>query len=245
MGTYRSQSSPVKLIGCGGPGCVVPINDSAVTNHRAAEKLHGRVLLRQRKLRHHGSLGDMRHHTTASGVGCLFHPSAKRKSSLLNKIEKLRHGIRTILRVQKRVGERCLLTEIRGGAQQVFQRMPRRQCTKSSDEVADSLICGMDAKTSAELLQHIDTGPSVGRIHHEVHGSVRFQHAAQSSESGIGIRKMMEDSCADNLVVAHPQLRNVLDSKLMDLKIFQVVFMFEFLSTLHTRRAEVDAGDLS
>ena len=104
---------------------------------------------------------------------------------------------------------------------------------------------GTDADPSAELLQHIDAGPSVGRIHHQMHGSVRFEHAAQSCESGIGIREMMENSGADNLVEGRPQLVDTIDGKLMDLKIAQVVFPLELFRASHTRRADVDAGDLS
>ena len=67
----------------------------------------------------------------------------------------------------------------------------------------------------------------------------------QSCESGIGIRKMMENSGADNLVEGLLQFVDTIDGELMDLKIFQVVFALEFFSALHTRRADVDAGDLS
>ncbi len=56
---------------------------------------------------------------------------------------------------------------------------------------------------------------------------------------------MMENTGADNLVEAHPQLAYLLDCKLMDLKIFQIVFTLEFLRTLHTRCADIDAGNLS
>src|SRR5258705_5323597 len=56
---------------------------------------------------------------------------------------------------------------------------------------------------------------------------------------------MMENTGADNLVEAHAQLVYLLDGKLVDLKIFQIVFAFEFLRASHTRCADVDAGNLS
>src|SRR6266436_40008 len=56
---------------------------------------------------------------------------------------------------------------------------------------------------------------------------------------------MMENTGADNLVEAHAQLVYLLDGKLVDLKIFQIVFAFEFLRASDTRCADVDAGNLS
>src|SRR4029077_2160870 len=96
------------------------------------------------------------------------------------------------------------------------------------------------------FLQHIDAGPSVRRIHHEMHRStIRFEHAAQSAEPRIGVRKMMENPGADNLIEAHFQVTYLLDGKLTDLEIVQVVFPLELLGTAHTVCAEVDAGNLS
>ena len=69
---------------------------------------------------------------------------------------------------------------------------------------ADSLIGGTNAYPSAELLQHIDTGSSVWRVHHQMHGSVRFEHAPHGCESGIWVDKMMENSGADNLIEGSP-----------------------------------------
>ena len=98
---------------------------------------------------------------------------------------------------------------------------------------------------SAELLHHIDAGPPVRRIHHEVHRAVRFEDFAQSAEPRIGIRKMMENTGADDLIEARSQVTYPLDGKLVDLEIVQVVFPLESLGTAHTGCAEVDAGDLS
>src|SRR5207302_10105412 len=88
-------------------------------------------------------------------------------------------------------------------------------------------------------------GPSVGRIYHQMHCRVRFKHVVQSCKASIRFRKMMKNSSADDLVEAHSQSVYLLDWKLVDLKIFQIVFALEFLGTMHTRRADVDAGNLS
>ena len=117
--------------------------------------------------------------------------------------------------MQQRVGERRLLAEIRGLAQQSFQRMAAWQRFERRDEIADLLIVGMDADPSAEFLQHVDASPSVRRIHHEMHRtSVRFEHTAQSAEPRIGLREMMENPGADDLIEAHFQVADPLDGKL-------------------------------
>ena len=78
-----------------------------------------------------------------------------------------------------------------------------------------------------------------------MHRPIRFEHVVQSCEPCIGIGEMMENSCADNLIEAHPQSFTLLDGKLVDLKILQVVFAFELFRAPHARSAEVDASDLS
>ena len=109
-----------------------------------------------------------------------------------------------------------------------------------------SFIGGADADPPAELLQHIDAGPSVRRIHHEMHRSaVRFEHAAQSAEPRVGIREMMEHAGTHDLIEARLQFARPLDGKLADLEIVQVVFPLELLRTAHAGCAEVDAGHLS
>ena len=103
--------------------------------------------------------------------------------------------------------------------------------SERSDEIANLLIGGTDAEPSAEFLQHIDASPPVRRIHHEVHRAVRFEHAAQSAEPRIGIREMMENPGADNLIEARFQLVYPLDRELADLEIVSIVFSFELLGS--------------
>ena len=92
------------------------------------------------------------------------------------------------------------------------------------DEIANLLVVGTDADPSAELLQHVDAGPPVRRIHHEVHRALRFEYIAQSAEPRIGIREMMEHPGADDLIEARFQFAYPLDRKLADLEIVQIVF---------------------
>src|SRR5208282_6948132 len=108
--------------------------------------------------------------------------------------------------MQKSIGKSRLFLKVRRLAQQVFQRMSRWQRLECGDEISDLLIGSPDTDSSAELLQQIDAGPSVRCIHHEMHRSVRFEHAAQSSESCIWVSKMMENPGAHNLIEARSKI---------------------------------------
>src|SRR5262245_39150759 len=121
--------------------------------------------------------------------------------------------------------------------------MPRWQRLESSDEVPNLRVACPDTYAPTELLQHVDAGPAVGRIHHEVHRPARFEHAAQSSESRIGVGKMMEYPGADDVIEAPLELVDQIDGKLMNLESAQVVLSLEPLSTAYARRAEIDAGN--
>ena len=105
-----------------------------MANHRAAKELHGSVLLCQGKLCHLEALGMTRHHTTLRGVGRLFYPPAECQSSPVDKIQQLRHGICSVLRMQKRIRQRGLLLKIRGQAQQSFQADDQVATSKRSDQ---------------------------------------------------------------------------------------------------------------
>ena len=109
--------------------------------------------------------------------------------------------------MQQRIGERRLLPEVRGLAQQLSQWMSGWQRRERGDEIADPLIGGRDADPPAEFLQHVDAGPSVRRIHHEVHRAVRLEHAAQRPEPGVGIRQMVQHAGADDLIEASSPAR--------------------------------------
>src|ERR1700680_2195221 len=123
--------------------------------------------------------------------------------------------------------------------------MSRRQHAECADEIRNLCIGGVDADTSAELLQHVDACPSVRCVHHEMYRSLRFKHAAQSAEACIRVGEMMENTGANNLIEARPQVVYSLDRELVDVKIFQVVFSLEFFRVRHTGCATVDAGTLS
>src|SRR5262249_922025 len=67
----------------------------------------------------------------------------------------------------------------------------------------------------------------------------------KSSETGVGVGKMMEDPGANDVIEARLQLVYPIDGEVMDLESAQLVLLLEFLGTAHARRAEIDAGDAS
>ncbi len=129
--------------------------------------------------------------------------------------------------------------------QQGLQRMSRRQCAERADQLPNFSVGGMHTDPSAELLQHVDASSSVRRVHHEMHGSIRFERAAQSAQARIRVGKMMKNAGAHDLIEAHPQVVHSLDIKMVNLQIRQVVFSPELLGMAHAGCAAVDAGNLS
>ena len=96
----------------------------------------------------------------------------------------------------------------------------------------------------AELLQHVDPGAAVRRVHHQMHRAVRFQHVAQRGKSRVGVREMMQNAGAHDLIEAGPQFVNALDRQLVDLEIAQAVRAAKLLGTADAGRADVDGGHL-
>src|SRR5580698_4923006 len=135
------------------------------------------------------------------------------------------------------------MPKIRRLAQQAFKRVPGRQCTQRALQIANVCIRGTNTDSSAEILQHINAGPSVRRVHHQVHGSVWFKYVAQSLEACVRVGEMVKNPGAHNLIEAHSQVAYSLKGEAVDLEIFQVVFLFKLLGAEHTRGATVDAGN--
>ena len=46
-----------------------------------------------------------------------------------------------------------------------------------------------------------------GRIHHQMHGTVRLQHLTQRGKPRVGVREMMQNTGADDLIEAGPRAR--------------------------------------
>src|SRR5271169_1958432 len=121
------------------------------------------------------------------------------------------------------------MSKVGGLAKHTFQRMSGRQHAERTHQIPNFSFGGMDTDPSAELLQHIDAGPSVRCVHHQMHRSVWFENVAQSSEASIRVGEMMENPSAHDLIEAHLKLAYLLDGELVHLQIFQVMFSLELL----------------
>jgi hypothetical protein len=77
-----------------------------------------------------------------------------------------------------------------------------------------------------------------------MHGTIRREHATQRAEPCIGVRQVMEDSGAHDLIEGHLQFLYPLDGKLVDLEIVQAVFPLECQGMAHAGGAKVDAGNV-
>ncbi len=222
----------------------VSIYESTMTNHCAAKKLDGGIKLLQGKFRHPLCLGKTCDHTTPRAVRRLPGPSAECQPGSVKKVKQLRHRICPVLRVQQSIGKFRFITEVRSGAQDRLQRMSRRQHFESSDKISDRFIRSGNTEPPAELLQHVNSGSSIRRVHHKVHRSVWLEHIAQSRQTCVGIDEMMQNPGADDLIEALLQLACLLDSQLLYLKVLEIVFAFQIFCSAETYPAEVNTCDL-
>ena len=127
--------------------------------------------------------------------------------------------------------------------QRLASGCPGGNALEGSDEIANSVIVGDDAEAPAELLQHVDAGPSVWRVHHEVHDPAGREHVAQSAEAPVRIREVVEHAGADDLIEGLAQIAHrALERELVNLEVVEPVLSLELLGVANAGGAEVDAG---
>src|SRR5579862_2413454 len=119
--------------------------------------------------------------------------------------------------MQQSIGKRRLISKIWSLRQQTLQGMTGWQRAERTSELWNVFRRGMDARSPAELLQHVDTGPPVRRVHHQVQGPIRLEHSAKSGETRIRVGEVMQNSRTHDLIETHPKIVNSLDSDLVDL----------------------------
>src|SRR5215471_211575 len=145
--------------------------------------------------------------------------------------------------MQERIGKRRLMAKIRSLGQKRLQRVSGRKRTERTDEIPNLSVGGVNPHSPAELLQHVDTGPPVGGIHHELDCSVRIEYAVQCPETSARIGEMMKNSRAYDLVEFSSQIAYLFQSELVHLKILQVILLLQLPGALHASCADIDPGD--
>ena len=194
-----------------------------MAHHVPAEEFDRGVLLLGRQFGQSGGVGRLRQRAALRQIGRLPHPAAKGQPTACDERKELRHGVGAILRVEQRIGQRVLALEIGRLAQQARQRMGARQGRERDRQILNLLIRVTDAQPAAVLLQHVDAGPAVGGVDHQVHGAVWRQHLAQGAQPAVRVGQVVQHAGADDLVEAAAQLAHPLDRQLIDLQIGQVV----------------------
>ena len=123
--------------------------------------------------------------------------------------------------MQERIGKRSLVAGVRGFAKEGAQRVTGRERPECHDDLANPLIGGLNSHPSTELPEHVDAGAAVGGVHHEMHGAVGFENAAQSAKPGIRVGQMMQNSGANDVIEACIQFARAFNGKLVDVEIVQ------------------------
>src|SRR5258705_13387949 len=101
--------------------------------------------------------------------------------------------------------------------------MVRRQGIKCGTEILQIAFRRTDAKQAAIFLHHVDPGPAVACIDHQMQGALRTKDVVKRAQSEVRIGKVMEHAGADNQVEGASKLADVFDRKLMQLEVFQTV----------------------
>jgi hypothetical protein len=80
------------------------------------------------------------------------------------------------------------------------------------NQTVELFFRGSDAEFAAVLLNHVNAGATVRRVHHQIHRAIRFQHRAERAQSRIGIDEMVQHAGANDEVETAVQVAGVLDS---------------------------------
>ena len=126
---------------------------------------------------------------------------------------------------------------------QVGDRMVRGQLLERGAQITQILVGETDLEQAAILLHHVDPGPPVGCIHHQVHRAVRTKDIAKRTQTEVRVRQVMEHAGADDLVERAPKLVDALNRKLMKLEVLQTILSLEIARVAQARVADVYRGD--
>ena len=219
------------------------MHDGAVGRHRASPQLHRRVLLPLGQCGQPLRVRSRRDRAALRQVRRLPVPASKRQTVALDEVEQLRDGIRPVARVQQGIGQSIGASCIPRSAKRRHQRVGLRQCLERVDEIAHLLLRRSDAKSPAVLLEQVDAGPAVRRVHHQVDRALGPQHGSKRTQTCVRIGKMVKHTGTHDQIEAALQLAGAFDRQLPGLEIGEVVLPLQLLGVIDTRRADVDADD--
>ena len=101
-----------------------------------------------------------------------------------------------------------------------------------------------DAEPAAVVLQQVHPGAAVGRVDHQVHGTVGRQHLVQRPQALVGVGQVMQDPGADDVLEAAPQFGRSLERQLPKLEVLDAVLALKLHRLLDAGGADIDADHL-
>ncbi len=124
--------------------------------------------------------------------------------------------------------------------------MGGRQHAQELVEQADAARGSLDPELPAKLLQHIDPSPAIGCVDHQLHRTSWCEYAREGLQACSGVRQVMEDPGADDLVEGQVELSYLLDGKLGTSRLvklyvrlsLRVCFTLVELKSMPTTRAD-------
>ena len=103
------------------------------------------------------------------------------------------------------------MIDVHRPAHHAGDRMGRRQLLECVAEVSQVRVRGGDPEQATVLLHHVDAGPPVEGVHHQVHRPLRTQDIAKRTQPDVRIGQMVKHSGADHLVERASELADVLN----------------------------------
>jgi hypothetical protein len=95
------------------------------------------------------------------------------------------------------------------------------------------------------ILQEIDPRPIGSAIEHERHDAIRSEHACEGAKPFVGVRQMMQDPGADDVVEDLPALRDGPQVALLERQVGQSMPLLQLSFMAKAGLRQVDAGDLA
>mgnify|MGYP003343664624 CR=1 FL=1 len=109
------------------------------------------------------------------------------------------------------------------------QRLERRL------KLADLLVLGLNAKAPAVLLQHVDAGPTVLRIDHQVHRPVGREDLPERAQPGVRIGQVVQHADRRDVIELLPEVRQLLDRELLEAQVREFVLVAQVRLVLEAR----------
>ena len=213
MGTNARQPSPQEVDRLARAGAIVAVRDQVVPEHRSTEQLHRRVLLRRWQRGETFGMWRLRDHPALSQVGSLLDPAAEGHAAALEPRIELRNGVGAIVGMKQCVCQGVGMIDVDRPAHHAGDRMGRRQLLERVAKLSQVRVRGSDPEQATVLLHHVDAGPPVQRVHHQVHRPLRTQDIAKGTQADVGIGQMVKHSGADHLVERASELADVLNRR--------------------------------